>query len=364
MSPPVVTPHALVVVLVVLLATTAGLVVALLGVRLVRRARGRLRDRRLARTRPDLLLLLAGEPDEVEQARQTLIHLPRRDRAALQPSLVGLLAKVRGQSRTAVIDVLTQHGAVTAARRRLRTGTPTGRAAAAQLLGLAGVTDSAPALLRMLGNRDADVRLAVVRALGHLGVGQAAGPLLRLAGDPRDVPIPVLTAALARIDDVPEQDLVRVLTYGSARQRSLAAEVSGIRQALGCAGVLQQRLHDDFDTDVRIRCARALGRLGLPRALADLVTATDADQPAALRAVATRALGAIGHRDAVEPLRRLCVDADDRVAVNAAAALLGCGPEGNTALTELAARPEGAHAREAQQVAALRGRLAVTTGPR
>lgn len=358
MPPPVVSTQVLVLVIGTLVVVSAVLTIALVGVRAVRRVRTRRRDLRLDRLRPTLLLLLGGDPEEVDAATEALVGLPRRDRNTLEPALVAMLTKVRGESRAALVRVLDRQGTLAAARERLLVGGAAGRSAAAQLLAVAGVTEAVPAMLRLLSHPDAQLRLSVVRALGHLGPVDAAAPLLLLAGDPRDVPLPVLSNALARLPVVSEEDLARTLKFGSARQRSVAAEVSGIRQALTCAGLLQQRLQDDFDTDVRIRCARALGRLGLPRAVPDLVIAAAPGQPATLRAVATRALGHVGHRDAIPVLLQLCRDPDDRVAVNAAQSLLDCGDEGLAAVCEVAELPDGGHGREALQRAGLRGRSA------
>ena len=64
------------------------------------RRRAALRRRALSEpVRPYLLQLLAGEPEEQAEAASRLADLDRRTWDAVEPSVVALLGKVRGEGR-------------------------------------------------------------------------------------------------------------------------------------------------------------------------------------------------------------------------------------------------------------------------
>ncbi|GAA0279592.1 HEAT repeat domain-containing protein [Cryptosporangium japonicum] len=115
---------------------------------------------------------------------------------------------------------------------------------------------------------------------------------------------------------------------------------------------LIRMLATDQRVDVRVRAARTLGLLGHPAALGPLVTAVGRGQPAALRSVATTALGELGSARAVPTLVLLLGDPMLAVADAAALALLALGPVSRTALEELG-RAGSTDRRTAYAVAAL-----------
>jgi HEAT repeat protein len=115
----------------------------------------------------------------------------------------------------------------------------------------------------------------------------------------------------------------------------VAAEVLGLRGAVESADLLVRMLERDREAEVRIRSARALGRIGVRAATRPLVRALASDVPE-LRAVAARALGQVGGEDAAGPLAGALGDSWHRVASNAAEALVALGPPGTEALEEVA----------------------------
>jgi HEAT repeat protein len=123
----------------------------------------------------------------------------------------------------------------------------------------------------------------------------------------------------------------------------------------GAQPALLEILDRDPDDDVRIRAARALGRIGLPSALPALVRATDSSQPMALRAVAARALGDLGGPGPVEFLEVLLGDPDYRVSTNAGQSMTRVGAAGLARLRQLSRQPgdAGDCAREALAVHAV-----------
>lgn len=342
---------ALVVAAVAVLGANLGLLVVAAGHHVVAGLRGRRRLRIREELRPLLVRLVAEEDGDLPK-------VPRRRSAALEVLAVDLLGKVRGEARTALLRLLEDGGALAQATRRLRRPGPVGRAAAAELLGRAGSGEHVAALVERLGDRDPEVRIVACRALGRIGAPSAIARLLDALDSRRPVPAGIVGTALLGIGPAGTAPLRHALQGGeaSASARALAVEVLGLHGALEAAGVLAARLGDrEEETEVRIRAARALGRIGSPRSIGVLALALGPDEPTGLRAVSARALGEIGGDDAAVMLTPLLDDPVHVVAANATGALPRCGPLGRTLLLGRAggAGPGAAYAREALALADL-----------
>jgi HEAT repeat protein len=309
--------------------TSAVVVVVVLGVvgrRLSRRAAEERVRRLSAQHRMLLLALVAGDPPEAREAATAVAALDPASWRVLEPAVVGLLAKVRGEGRDEVVHLLHERGVLLRARRDLHAGRAVRRAAAADLLGRAAAPGSVRPLVALLDDRDPDVRQVAARALGRLGAPAAVPSLLRaLAGERPRVPPAVVGQALLRIgtDGVP--DLLTAVDHPVAVVRATVVVVLGRLGATASGTALRERLRADDLTDVRCLAATALGALGLPAAIPDLVTATGAGSPPALRVAASRALGDLGATRTVPVLDALLHDDDARVATEAATALLSLG---------------------------------------
>ena len=344
-------------------ALSALVVLLSLGIAARRSWRRRVDLRRRALSepvRPHLLELLAGEPDEQAAAATRLSALDRRTWGAVEPSVVALLGKVRGEGRREVVRVLAHRGVLARARRDLRAPSASRRARAAELLGVVEEQAAVRPLVRLLRDRDAEVRLAAARALGRLGAPQAAGPLLAaLEAVPARVPGPVVAQALLRIGSAAAGAASRALASPSTPAATTAAEVLGRLGEASALEGLRERLEHDERPAVRARAATALGRLGLPAALPALLPAVGPHEDPAVRVAATRALGELGATGAAPVLCALLDDDDDRVAAEAGPALLRLGAHGLDLLRradEDGALPgASARAREALALAALRG---------
>ncbi|GAB2682542.1 HEAT repeat domain-containing protein [Thalassiella azotivora] len=341
------------------LLVLAGLLLLLAVVVAGRRAhRLRAERRRQAAAeplRPLLLTLAAGEPDEAREALETLVRLDARRWAAVEPTVEGLLLKLRGDTHAAVVELLERRGTLATALAATTSRSVVRRAHGAEVLGAAGHPGALPELLRLLQDGDPEVRQVAARALGRVGDARGAAPLLATLAGSLDVPPRIVATAIMRMGAAAHPALVDVLHAGDPLQRAVAADIAGLSGAVDAAGTLIGLLQDDPELEVRVRCARAVGRIGLPAALPALLLSVDDDQPGPLRTVATRALGDLGHPRAVPRLTELVTDRDHRVAGNAAVALSRCGPQGLRALRQVAARPAGVHARDALATAALRG---------
>lgn len=312
----------------------AGFALLLLSVILgaaivVRRSvRTRLRRRDLALVEPfrPLLVSLVVDDQPAPEAISRILAADRRAWRALEPHIIAMVRKLRGDGKDALVALLEERGSVDRLTRRLSRPGAVGRARAAELLGLLGEHAPRAALERMaVSDNDTEVRLVAVRALGEIGDPRSARPLVAAVVGPRAVPLRVVARSLARLGAGASPELVRALTSGATEARAVSAEILGLIGDTAAAGPLAVSAEQDPSMDVRIRSARSLGRIGVPSALPVLGRCTDPDQAPALRTVATRAIGDVGGPIALQMLAGLLDDATHRVASNAARALAGLG---------------------------------------
>jgi HEAT repeat protein len=323
------------------LLTCALLLLAFATLIVVKRLLSRRAERRaLALTaplRPALFSLLGADllDDEATEALEVLAAVDAASWRALEPTVVSLLTKVRGDAAEALTGLLARRGTLARALEDCTRRDPVRRCRGAELLGATRARDGVPTLVRLLADRDPEVRAVAVRALGAVGDPAAAPHLLgALAGD-RTVPPRLVAVALVRLCPGPEEVLVSALSDSSELVRGMAAEVLGLAGAVTARTGLVEAVSDPA-VEVRVRAARALGRLGVPSALPVLLDALAPEQPTALRVAAAAALGQLGSPSAVPTLRAALDDPATEVARAAASALPALAAPGIAALREAA----------------------------
>jgi len=253
-----------------------------------------------------------------------------------------LLRKLRGDARVPLSELLDQRGELARARRRTRTRGGVGRARAASLLGDAADGAALPDLVKLLSDRDPEVRRIAVRSLGQLGAPEAVPDLLATLHGGHACSPTVIAEALMEIGAVAHPELRIGLGSPEPAQREIAALVLGLTGALDATDDLTGLLAYDPDAAVRRRAGEALGRLGLPAAVPALSETLAVAATGAEREVAARALARIGDPRASPALARALDDPEPDVAVQAA---LGLALLDERDL--LAARADSPHAREA-----------------
>ncbi|MET9389346.1 HEAT repeat domain-containing protein [Streptomyces sp. NPDC006624] len=321
-------------------------ITAVRGVRTLRRLR---RERLAAPVRGTLLELLCAQQDEQPALLDRLAGIDARTWAALEPTVAALLDKVSGTARTMLVLLYERRGSATDAIADLRSRSAARRGRAAQVLGRLRHRPAAPALSRLLDDRDPEVRRAGARALGRTGGPEAVPDLLGCLHGPRPVPPDVVSAALASLGPDAWPRLASGLVDPVPLVRAVAIEVLGATGGIAHAADIVLALREDPDTGVRIRAARALGRLGMPDGLEPLLAAVTPGRPVALRIAAAGALGSLGAAAATGPLSDLLGDEDPHVAAGAARALLRLGPAGGAALHKAADdRPDARAAAQAR----------------
>ncbi|MGH9055780.1 MAG: HEAT repeat domain-containing protein [Acidimicrobiales bacterium] len=306
--------------------------------------------------RPVLLEVVA---DDVPSPKGLALlgTVDQRTWRALEPSVVSLLAQVRGDSRKALADLLVQRGAEARACRRSRRPGSAGRAAAADLLGAIGTPTSVAVLTVMLADRDLEVRASVARALGRIADPSTTLPLLAGLAAHRRLPPAIVVHALLRIGSPAVHYLLGALDHKKVGIRVVAAQTLGLIGDVQAVDRLAEAVGRDPSDDVRVSAAAALGRIGSGAAVSTLLAASDAGRPVALRAASVIALGEIGDNRTVPHVRGLLYDRDWPVAHAAAASLSALGAGGYLALLEAATDPAAsgaAHALEALAVLDLR----------
>jgi HEAT repeat protein len=293
------------------------------------------REQRMARLlvpiRPLLLRVGSGEDDEGEAQRQ-LAAVDPTTWTTIEPFVVAMLAKFRGEAHQQLVELLLHHGTESRALRGLRQRSPIVRARAAETLGLLGQPTTASALSAVLHDHSSDVRHVAVRAVGLIGDPTAAPMLLMMLDGSHRAPAQAIAQALLRIGPVAAPTLIAALGIGSDAVRAVAVEILGHYQAVEAVRPLATVLDEDRSTDVRVRAATALGRLGHPAGVEPLLTATGSGSAPMLRAAATAALGQLGAAWAIPRLVALLDERSHPVARNAAAALARLGPAGMAAL--------------------------------
>jgi HEAT repeat protein len=256
-------------------------------------------------------------------------------RRLLEAKARALLPALRGEDRETLGRLLESRGVTDAARRQCHSHRARQRVAACQLLGDVGSSFAVLDLVPVLDDPRLAVRTAAAKALGRLGQPTGVAPLMGAVASRKRVPVDVAADAIQQICDWPVSVLEPCLSDPSDRTRALAVELLGRFQATGCVGALVEVLQQDPAPGVRVRAARALGRIGSPRAVPALLHSVHSGS-AALRAEAVSALGRLGAVTAVPTLRVALLGPSLRVSGAAAMALHGIGPQGIEVLREIA----------------------------
>lgn len=270
-----------------------------------------------------------------------------------------LLADLKGEDRETLAHLLESRGAVSAARRQCKSHRAESRSAACQLLGDAGSAFAVLDLVPLLDDRSLAVRLDAAKALGRLGQPSAVVPLLGAVTGRHAVPIDLVADAVEQIRDCPVPLLRQSILDPSASTRAIGAELLGRLHVLEAIGDLIDVLEGDPALHVRIRAARALGRLESPWAIKPLLACLESGSPA-LRAESASALGRLGSPAAIPELRMMLLGPSPRNSELAAQALATIVPQGLAALEDLADDELHSAAEIARKVLAARHRRQVS----
>lgn len=350
-------------ILVVTIIAMAAVCLAVLGATMLARFRRVRRQRtllRLAARHRVLILEVASGEDEDGLATGTLAGLPASEWTGIRTAVIAMLSKVRGAPAAQLVQVLDAHGELDRARTQLDSRSSVRRARGAHLLGLARDEQSTAALIRLLGDPAAEVRLVAARSLGMIKDASAADDVLRAVpgvGSAVGVPAWVAAEALLAMGPAAEAVVQAGLVDPDPRIRGVAVMVAGHSILPTTLDVLRARLVEETDPVVRAGVAAALGRIGTAADVEQLARHTGSEQAPGFRRTCATALGELGQPDSADRLVGLLADPDRRLAQLSAQALVQLGPVGMAQLHAARAQGQlaGTAAAAALALATLRG---------
>ncbi|TAN25298.1 MAG: HEAT repeat domain-containing protein [Actinomycetota bacterium] len=317
------------------LALSASILLMIIATVILRFARTRIEARSLANRAELRTLLVKFLSEDLNPGELRL--LKTSGSAELEELSETMLAKVKGRAKDILVSFLESRGTVEQAIRRTTQRGYLGRCRAAAFLGHIGSAEAREPLEAMLRDRRRDVRITAARSLGYLGDPKSIPALLTgLDYHRRLLPFGTVLVALMRIGSS-GQDLVGVgLRSGGERQRAVAAEFLGLTGAIRFTTELVDLLVNDRSLDVRIRSARALGRIGSPSTITPLIGCLDKNNATGLRTVSCAALAAIGGGQVVSEICQLIEEDDYLISSAAAKAVSQMGPLGTECLDQIA----------------------------
>ena len=227
-----------------------------------------------AKAVPALLETVVATRTEDSDVREVSLRALARiaDPGAIEP-LIGALGTAEVWLAPRIADILTRHGEAVVAPliAVLDGGNHPARAWAANVLGEVRAQRAFPALVQLLNDPEDEVRGKTATALGRIGDRRAIGYLLdQLITDPAPFVRVRIAASLGQFGGPEVVDrLVRALGDSAwwVRMRSVQAlEQIGA----GAEGPLLVAL-DDPDSEIRVRAAVALERLGVPDNLVRMI---------------------------------------------------------------------------------------------
>ena len=313
--------------LVTFLAVSGSLLAAVLVFLLVQRGldewRFRRRTRLARRFQPLVDALAAADPDG--DACRRLVEEGRPHATELAGLLLRPLAFATGAVVGNVRRVAHDLGLVERWTMSLGHRQWWERADAARALGLVREREAVPALLRALEDDHEEVRAAAVEALGTIGDARAVPELLASLRDESRHQRTRVVEALRGFGEAVMPALLGHVKHHPA-EREMAADLVGL---IGGTGGLDDLLAWSVDDRASVRAAvmRALAALGLDDRAYYYVLRALRDPEPEVRAMAARALGRSGRREAAAELAPLMND-QWLVAAHAAAALRSLGVAG------------------------------------
>jgi HEAT repeat protein len=195
-------------------------------------------------------------------------------------------------------------------------------AASAILASIADVRVLDP-VMRSLRSPDWIVRMHAAKALGRIKEPGSVASLIPLLQDKVKAVREETATALAAIGEPAIPALLDTLTHQDWLVRLHAVESLGKTKSEKAVGPLLSALFNDGDSAVREDVVRALGDLGHPQAVEFLLTAM---KEPGLRTLSVEALGRIGDRRAVPVLIEVVTGANPPAVTRAVA---GCGDRWN-----------------------------------
>lgn len=321
----------------ILFVLNVSIVLLTVGVKAARTLRIGWYKRHLRRIEPALenYVITGEDQPELEVLR------PWQKDVFVSHLIVERMALVRGSGKEHLRRLAERLGLVDRYLKDLDSRRRWRRALAAENLGYFGGERSIRPLGKLLADPDETVRAVAARALARIGTPEAAGILAKTLDDPSELTRLRVAENLERIGPPSVGPLIGVLenARGAEEHRVLhgatqAAQVLGQLRAQETRTVLGRAALEGNSVDLRARATFALGKIGDPDDLGNLLAAAE-DEEWQVRAQAASSLGMIGDVSTIPTLRKLTLDREWWVRMNASRALANMGPAGERALARL-----------------------------
>lgn len=306
---------------------------------LIERSMAALSNFRRRRREPVLSMLLFQAIQTSPLSLADFRRLGRFDRQMVRSILLGLALDLRGDTGDAIAAAYRELGFLKDDLARLHSWSAGRRAGAAADLGLIQTSDSIPALLRALGDRDVRVRQAAVWAIGQIGEPRCLTGLISLLGDRSLIVAHRAQEVLAERGGEVANDILKYAETTSSRAGRLAAvQLIGWLRITTAADFLQSCM-GDLDPEVRVKSVKAAAAIGDPTFLQTFHARLE-DVRWEVRCQAAKGLSLFGSPVSVPRLAAALRDQHWWVRFYAATALAEMGPAGEAALSAARHDPE------------------------
>ena len=245
--------------------------------------------------------------------------------------MVERLAVLRGAGREYLLWLAGDLGLVDKYLRDLRARRRWTRARAAENLGYLSGESAVTPISKLLGDEDETVRAVAARALARIGSPEAARLLTARLDDPSELNRLRAAENLERLGSLAVKPLSKLLDTPTIHGAVMAAQVLGNLRAREARNALKNTLAANQDVNVHAQATLALGKIGDPDDLPEILRAAGSDSWP-VRAQAANALGFIGEISTIHTLENLLGDRAWWVRLNASRALAKMGPAGEEAL--------------------------------
>ena len=330
-------PGLIAIVILLMVALNALMVVATIGVKMLRAFERRRVENLRENLEPALYDYLA-----TGEVSQDLKQVKGRGRKVLSDMIVELLIALRGPQSQQMKDLAGELGLVRRDLGRLHARGRWGRAKAAENLGYYGGPETARPVSHLLKEDDETLQAVAARALSRIGTHEAAEFLADCLSSDSEITRLRIAENLERIGPLAVKQLMELVESEEEDERKsqvLAARVLGNLRVAEAGPTLCQAIQRHWNTDLRAQATLALGRISNPDDVPTIVEATE-DNSWPVRAQAANALGMIGDVSTVSALEILTTDQEWWVRLNACRALVNIGPEGEKALVRTLENPD------------------------
>ena len=301
---------------------------------------GNLRDRRLARRSVVWNDLLMAYLTDETSTQSFVAAVPRWDRRAFANFIKPYLLDFQGEERERLMALMEALQFPTVLARLLRSRREWDRAFAAHMLGIMGAQACIPALRPLLEDRSELARYTAAEALMQLRDAESVPRILTWLASGESVRFDRVLALVYEFGSEICPALLEVVERPDANLRVRRVAVDGLAHYLylqATWSILELSIHTP-DRELRLAALRALVAFE-DTTLRGFFESLLEDRDLAARAIAARALGAIGDESMVPRLVALARTDDFWVANETVRALVALGEPGTAAL--LAAQSTG-----------------------